>query len=68
MLETLKSLPTNKWFSLVAIHNRLLETNQFNGDLATFITMLWNNKNFVLSMPHNQAPETFTIKRIADYE
>jgi len=68
MLETLKALILNKPYSLMAIFNRLKETNQFKGDLATFITIVWHNKNFILSMPHNQPPETFTITRISNYE
>jgi len=68
MLETLKALILNKPYSLMAIFNRLKEINQFKGDLATFITIMWHNQNFVISMPHDQPVETFTITRISDYE
>jgi hypothetical protein len=68
MFTTLKALILNKSYSLIAVFNRLKETNQFEGDLATFITIVWQNKNFVISMPHDQPVETFTITRISDYE
>jgi hypothetical protein len=68
MFETLKSLKLNKPYSLTAVFNRLKATHQFKGDLATFITIIWHNQNFVLSMPHNQPIESFTITRIKDYE
>ena len=68
MLETLKNLQLNTPYPLVKIHERLIETNKFSGDLATLVTLLWKNENFALSLPHSQPPETFTIKRTKDYE
>lgn len=68
MLDSLRKLELKKAYSLEVVYDRLITTNQFSGDLATLITMLWNNKNFSLSLPHNQPPNTFTIKRINDYE
>lgn len=68
MLKALKYLKLNTAYPLVKIHERLVETNNFNSDLATLIVLLWSNKNFELSTPHNQPPDSFTIKRTRDYE
>ena len=68
MLETLKNLKLNTAYPLVKIHERLIETDNFKGDLATLITLLWKNENFSLNLPHNQPPDSFTIKRTKNYE
>lgn len=68
MFEALKNLQLNKAYSLVKIHERLIETGNFNSDLANLITLLFKNENFVLNLPHDQPQEFFTIKRIKDYD
>lgn len=68
MLEVLKALKLNQVYPLETVYNKLVEKNHFNADFATLITLLWKNSNFSLSLPHNQPPSTFTIKRINDYE
>jgi hypothetical protein len=68
MFKHLANLTIGKEYSLLQIFNRLTEIGEFKSDLSFFITILYNNPNFVIKMPHNQPPETFTIKRIKDYE
>lgn len=68
MLEQLRKLPLNTPFPLLKVHERLVATGSFDGDLAALIVLLYTNPNFVLSMPHGYSPETFTVKRIKDYE
>jgi hypothetical protein len=68
MLDKLKLLKKDVVYPLLTVYERLTNTGDFHGNLALFISKLYTDRNFRLSTPMNTPPDSYTIKRVSDYE